>query len=261
MRTFQASASASETTLQDKMHQLEECVQFNNDALVYIKIGETTEARSLLQEASSILQKVIHQQQQEQDSATPRQFHVDSKDYGRYFKWQDLSSTLPTDDVSSTPISFSLFLQGLWINSGIPLNALSTDPRGLATIWWVVHFNLALSCHLLGIQRFGSEPGVRNSQQACQLYKTMHLALDYAWPSSDFRMLLLAAVLNNKACIYSEFGMFELASHYWSRFSTALDTMMKNSRLASSTTGQLRIYFRLALNVSIFRGSIAAAAA
>jgi tetratricopeptide (TPR) repeat protein len=254
--------SASEPTLQDKIQQLEECVQFNNDALVYIKIGETTEAHSLLQEASSILQKAIRQQQ-EQDSAATRQPPVDSKDYGSYFKWQDLSSTIPTDDISS-PIPYSLFLQGLWINSGMPLNTVATDVRGLATIWLVVQFNLALSCHLIGIQCFESELGMRNSQQACQLYNTIHLALDSSWPSipksSDFRMLLLAAALNNKACIFSEFDMFELASRYWSRFSTALDTMIKNS-LASSTTGQLRIYFRLALNVSIFRGSIAAAAA
>jgi hypothetical protein len=62
----------------------------NNDVLVYIKIGETTETHALLQEASSILQKVIqqHQQhQQQQNSATPRKFGfgVDFKGYERYF--------------------------------------------------------------------------------------------------------------------------------------------------------------------------------
>jgi hypothetical protein len=265
MSTFQTTSANEETSRQDKTQQLEECVQLNNDALVYIKIGETTESHALLQEASSILQKAI-QQQQQQDNAIIRQFGVDSpKDYyGRYFKWQDVSSTLSTDDVSS-PKSFSLFLQGLWIKSGMPLNTVATDPRGLATIWLVVQFNLALSCHLLGIQRFGSKPGVRNSQQACQLYKTIHLALDDSWPiipkSSGFGMLLLAAVLNNKACIYSEFEMLEPASRCWSIFSTALDTVIKNS-LGSNTNGQLQhIYFRLALNVSMFRGSVAAAAA
>jgi tetratricopeptide (TPR) repeat protein len=255
MGTFQASATE---TSQENMQQLEECVHLNNDALVYIKIGETAEAYGLLQEASSILQKMI---QHQQNNAAPIQSDVN---YGSYFKWKDISSTLPDDD-SSSPRSFSLFLQGLWIDSTISLSTVSNHTRGLATMWLIVQFNFALSSHLLGIQRFaGSKSGLPNYQHACDLYQTIHLTLD-SWPiipkNSDFGLLMLAAVLNNQACIYSDFDLLDHASLYWSRFSTALESMIKHSLGSSNTNIKLRIYFRLALNVSIFRGSIAAGAA
>jgi hypothetical protein len=53
-RTFH-QLIASETS-QVKTQQLEEGVQLDNDALLYIKIGETVDARGLLQVAESIRQ-------------------------------------------------------------------------------------------------------------------------------------------------------------------------------------------------------------
>jgi hypothetical protein len=260
METVQASA-ISETSQEVNTQQLEECVQLNNDALYYIKIGEIAEAHELLHEAESILQKMMIQQQR--DIGTTCQFDVD---YERYFKWMDVSSVLATNDLSS-PRSFSLFLHGVWIDSGIPLSTVSTDERGLASIWLIVQFNFALSCHLLGIQRLSrSRSDVSNSQQVCQLYQMIQLALD-SWPiipkSSEFGMLMLVAVLNNQACIYSELDLpLEYVSFHWSRFNTALETMIKYSGLSVSNKNiKLCIYFRLAVNVSLFRGSIAAGAA
>jgi hypothetical protein len=261
METVQASA-ISETSQEVKTQQLEECVQLNNDALYYIKIGEIAEAHELLHEAESMLQKMMFQQQRD-IATTSSQFDVD---FERYFRWTVVSSMLATNDLSS-PRSFSLFLHGVWIDSGIPLSTVSTDDRGLASIWLIVQFNFALSCHLLGVQRLtGSRSDVSNSRQVCQLYQMIQLALD-SWPiipkSSELGMLMLAAVLNNHACIYSELDLpLEHVSFYWSRFSTALETMIKHSRLSVSNKNiKLRIYFRLAVNVSLFRGSIAAVAA
>jgi hypothetical protein len=257
-------ASARSETTQVKMQQLEECVQLNNDALYYIKIGEIAEAHELLHEAESILQKMIIQQQRD-SIVTTSQFDVD---YERYFKWMDVSRVLANSNDLSSPRSFSLFLHGVWIDSGIPLSTMSTDDSGLATIRLIVQFNFALSCHLLGIQRLtgSSRSDVSNSQEVCQLYQMIQLALD-SWAiipkSSEFGMLMLVAVLNNHACIYSELDLaLEHASFYWSRFNTALETMIKYSRLSVSNQNiKLCIYFRLAVNVSLFRGSIAAGAA
>ena len=213
MGTFQASSSASETS-QVKTQQLEECVQLSNVALIYIKMGETAEAHRLLEEAGSIIQKMMTQQ----EPAMPIDSQLDV-DYEHYFEWTDLSSSLPTeDDLAPSPRSFSLFLQGLWIHSGISLSSVSTHVRGLATIRLIVQFNFALSCHLLGTQHFAeSRSGVSNyyQQVVCQRYQAIQLALDY-FPiipkSSDLGMLMLAAVLNNQACIYSELDLLDHAS-------------------------------------------------
>ena len=159
--------------------------------------------------------------------------------------WKDLSSTLPTDDALSSPRSFSLFLQGIWIHSGISLSTVSTQERGLATIRLIVQFNFALHFHLLGIQHFAeSRSGVSNYQHVCHRYQAVQLALDYLPfipKSTDFGMLMLAVALKFQACIYSELDLLDHASSYWSIFSTALETMIKNSLGYSKTNFRLRI--------------------
>ena len=134
------------------------------------------------------------------------------------------------------------------------------------SIWLIVQFNFALSCHLLGIQRFAAEgrSGLSNYQQVCHRYQAIQHALDslpIVSKSTHFGMLMLAAVLNNQACIYSELDLLDHASFYWSIFSTVLEMMIKNSLGCTKANSQLRIYFRMALNVSISRGSITAGAA
>jgi tetratricopeptide (TPR) repeat protein len=234
---------------------VEQCIPLNNDALIYLEMGEVQESYKLLKEASSLLQRAIHAENTSTSSC-----HSIKPFSGNYYKWKNLSYMAETFlDPSSANLqigSSCLFFYALWIEQQIPLG---TADSNLARIWLIVNYNLALATHLLAMQHLGKHPprGMRYLQEADRLYKTVQQAIETCC-FQHFGMVALA-VLNNQACMFTELGMRSQASSYWTRLCSELYSVSKESRMRNSTLYQQ--CQRFSLNLCIFRGTNTATAA
>lgn len=241
--------------LQRNMTTVKRCIPLNNDALACLKIGELSEAYSLLNEASITLKKAIANE----GESSPFPCYASTPVCGSYYRYDNISNQVLEKNNSGLSNyqfgSSSLFLHGVLIDSDIPLD---TEESSLDRIWLIVNYNLALVAHLVGIHLFASNKsqGMKYVERAYQLYKTVRRAIETCF-FQNFGMLFMA-VLNNQACICTELGMIEHASVYWSRLSSQLDAISqessKNSMIEHSCS-------RFSLNLFIFRGVNSAAAA
>jgi hypothetical protein len=89
-------------------------------------------------------------------------------------------------------------------------------PCGFA---WVVWFNLALTCNVLGT-RLG-ERGKLFLEMAHDLYQKVQLRVDSEHPSRHWQMLAMA-VSNNQACIFYDFSMQHAAGECLQRLAVTL---------------------------------------
>jgi hypothetical protein len=79
-------------------------------------------------------------------------------------------------------------------------------PSGVA---WVVYFNLAIACNILGSQKARGETGrLCYLEQAYHMYEAARGIIEEMGPSKD-RSTLLMAVFNNQSCTYHEYAMYD----------------------------------------------------
>jgi hypothetical protein len=120
------------------------------------------------------------------------------------------STTLCDRKLTNDGSLFFLFLKALRIGDECPSEEPpAPDDCAGATpfdLSWVVHYNLALSCHLLGCQL--GEQGHEHLQYAHDVYGFIIKHLLVQAPLEYWTILSLA-LFNNAGCIYREFAMHE----------------------------------------------------
>jgi hypothetical protein len=225
----------------DAAHLSREVMLLNNDSVVYLQMSNPLEAHKLLTQASSLLSKFLERPR----TASPQQRPSAHKQY--QYDWVDFSEPGEQDkdwDDSEGRIEY-LFLRALNIStsaSAIPHehsdnsdgeegdddfydfldedaswdNSPSQDgeseyysPSGVA---WVVYFNLAITCNILGSQKARGGAGrLCYIEQAHHMYEAAARGLinEEMGPSKDWSTLLMT-VFNNQSCIYyHEYAMYD----------------------------------------------------
>jgi hypothetical protein len=219
----------------------------NNDAIAYLKLGELNESYSLLSEAVATLQKLIREQQ-------PK-----STTFRYNFRWDDLTCSIANCIFKSSEQSGLPFLFQRFIAVDMPrkreIRANKLCPFGLC---WVLHYNLALVAHLLGIRNVKQESGKSSAsylQEAKRLYGMLCTYIQSRRSSADYYTVLLMGIWNNQGCIYRELGMEEQTNNCLDR----LRKLLMSTRASSSMLPGWR-YFYLNLVILEKQRSVAAAA-
>ena len=170
----------------------------NNDAVVYLKMGELNESYSLLSEAVDTLQNMIRDE--------PPSFKSTHVRYNLH--WDDLTYSnanyvFESSDQSGFPL---LFQRCLTVNMPRKreIRANRLCPFGLFP---VLHYNLALVAHLLGIKK--AEHGNSYLREANRLYSMVSADVRSRRCSWADYTVLLMGIWNNQGCIYMESGMEE----------------------------------------------------
>jgi hypothetical protein len=231
-------------------------IELNNAAITYLdSLDKLAEAYLLLSEASANLKQVMHELQ-----GFPTSYITHKK---FQYQWQELLSPqnigtiIKPSNQGSTPF---LYLQALSIHDDHAEGAKDDeddDESNYAacvccpcSISWVIHYNLALTAHLLGV--YCGERGTVYLAEACRLYDTVRARVENEKsPSANFSILHMA-VLNNKGCICKVYEMNDLVSDYIDKVQSILLTM-KGTR-----SSQLNHFL---LNVMILKNQHLAAAA
>jgi hypothetical protein len=233
--------------VKEPTNQTVSLIDTNNDAIVYLKMGELNESYSLLSEAVASLQNMIRQHPH--PKITPAL---------RYsFQWNDLTYSNADYVFKSSDQSGGLpFLFQKCLTVDMPrkreIRANKLCPFGLCPI---LHYNLALVAHLIGIQK--AEYGKSYLQEANTLYGMVSADLrSRRCSTSSATVLLLMGVWNNRVCIYVELGMEE---HQATR---CLDQLRKLLMITRAGSNQLPGWGSLYLNLVILekKRSVAAAA-
>eukprot|EP00538_Stauroneis_constricta_P009133 CAMPEP_0119549058 /NCGR_PEP_ID=MMETSP1352-20130426/2845_1 /TAXON_ID=265584 /ORGANISM="Stauroneis constricta, Strain CCMP1120" /LENGTH=402 /DNA_ID=CAMNT_0007594503 /DNA_START=356 /DNA_END=1561 /DNA_ORIENTATION=+ len=193
-----------------------EILLLNNDSVIYLQMGNPMESLKLLTEASSLLNGLFERQKGTK--------HVAHQSYK--YNWVDfadsMNNCLPSRCSSRNTSNSNegcipyLFLRALKISKTCHHENFDSMcycgdleescPCGIA---WVVWYNLAIACTLLGC-RLG-EKGYRYLDRAYHLYEIVRGRILSQAPSKDWSTLLLA-VFNNQSCIYHEYSMHDEAS-------------------------------------------------
>jgi tetratricopeptide (TPR) repeat protein len=214
----------------------------NNDAIVYLKMGELEESYSVLSEAVATLQKLIREQP---PKSTPFRYN---------FQWNDLTNSIARCVFKSSEQSGLPFLFQRFVAIDMPrkreIRANKLCPFGLC---WVLHYNLALAAHLLGIQE--AKSGKLYLEEAKRLYGMVCTYAQSRRYSADYYTVLLMGILNNQGCIYMELDMEEQANKCLDR----LRTLLMNTKESNSTMPGWR-YFYLNLVILEKRRLVAPAA-
>jgi tetratricopeptide (TPR) repeat protein len=171
----------------------------NNDAIPYLMMGELNEACTLLSEAVATLQKIIRE-----PAPPPESTPVRLK-----FQWNDLTFSNNNYVFESSEQSGLPFLFQKCLTVDMPrkreIRANKLCPFGLCPI---LHYNLALVAHLLGIQK--AAYGKLYLQEANRLYGIVSADVQSRQCSAGYTVLLMG-IWNNQGCIYTELGMEEQA--------------------------------------------------
>ena len=202
----------------------------NNDAIAYLKMGDLNESYSLLSEAVATLQKLIHEQP---PKSIPFRYN---------YQWNDLTYSIANYILKPSEQSVLPFLFQRCLTVKMPrkreIRANKLCPFGLC---WVVHYNLALVAHLLGIQN--AKSGKPYLQEAKRLYGMVCTYVQSRRCSADYTVLvLLMGIWNNQGCIYMELGMDEQASNCLDRLRKLL---MKTRASSNSFPGWRYFYLNL----------------
>jgi hypothetical protein len=189
--------------VKEQPNQTASLIATNNDAVVYLQMGELNESYSLLSEAVATLQDMIRERPAPAPKGTP---------VLRYnFRWNDLTHSNANYVFESAGQSRGLpFLFQRCLSVYMPrkreIRANKLCPFGLYPI---LHYNLALAAHLLGIQK--AEYGKSYLQEANRLYGMVSADVLPRRRSADSAVaILLVGIWNNQGCIYMELGMEEL---------------------------------------------------
>jgi len=226
-------------------NQIASLIGTNNDAITYLSMGELNESYSLLSEAVATLQKMIREQP---PKSTPVRYS---------FQWNDITDSNANYVFESSDQSgLTTFLFQRCLTVDMPrkreIRANKLCPIGLCSI---LHYNLALVAHLLGIQK--AEYGKSYLQEANRRYGMVSADVlqSRRWSSSVDYTVLLMGIWNNRGCIYMALGMEEQATHCFNLLRKLL-----NSTRASSNQLPGWGYFYLNLVTLEKPRSVAAAA-
>jgi hypothetical protein len=217
-------------------------IELNNQAIAVLQAGNVIRAYELLSKSSNITMK-----------AFASHTHTDTGNSTYRFHWEDCSAafsnkvTSPGCSTWEGSVPF-LFLRGLRVSTP------TTDdddldgscPCGFA---WVIWYNLALCCSLLGT-RLG-ERGLTLLKSAFDLYQKVQHRVDSEPPSRHWKIMQMA-LMNNQACIYYDLAMREATTECLERLARTLLT-------ATDMQGEDRKGFFL--NLQILGGHVNAPAA
>jgi hypothetical protein len=240
------------TTTQASQNRIAECALLNNDALIYLKMGEANEARTLLTESISHL-TFVRQQEEAHNRIAPYKCQHTRCGY----KWEDLEDAVTNNVITQSSNQGNIpfvFLKGLSII--ISESAEPCEESILpSSLWAVVNYNLALVSHIYGLQL--GENGRRYIEQSYSLYKTVGDAIIEGglYQNPSFRLLHLG-VVNNQACICHQSGLFTLASTHWTSLRAELDETV--SKWSCGSTSECR---SILMNIMILERDTQAAAA
>jgi tetratricopeptide (TPR) repeat protein len=217
-------------------------IAINNDGIAYLKMGDLNESYSVLSEAVATLQKLIREQP---PKSTPFRYKIQCIDLTDAIA----NCVFKSSEQSSLPF---LFQRGLMIDMPRKreIRAKKLCPFGLC---WILHYNLALVAHLLGIQK--AETGKLYLEEAKRLYGMVAAYVQSRRCSADYYIVLLMGIWNNRGCIFLELGMEEQATNCLDR----LRTLLNRTRASRNQLPAWR-YFYLNLVTLEKQRSVAAAA-
>jgi hypothetical protein len=236
--------------VKEQPNQAASLIVKNNDAVIYLQMGELNESYSLLFEAVAILQDMIRERPPPPQSALVLRYN---------FRWQDITHSnanhIPfesSDQSDGLPFLFQRCLS-VDMPRKRDIRAHKFCPFGLCHI---LHYNLALVAHLLGIQK--DEDGKSYLQEANFLYGMVSADVQSRPSSAGFAATeLLMGIWNNQGCIYIELGMEEHQATY------ILDVLRKLLMGTGASSNQLPGWRYMYLNLVILekQRSVLAAAA
>jgi hypothetical protein len=189
----------------------QEVILLNNHSVIYLQMGNPGEAFRLLSEAFTQVNNLFECQAKRTNVVTHRPYR---------YKWVDFSGSMTNhvggerknrgNDDESIPF---LFLRALQISNcdhddfeSLCCSCGDSNEHCPCGIAWVVWYNLAISCHILGC-RLG-EKGRHYLDRAYHLYELVRGRILAQVPSKDWSTLLMA-VFNNQGCIYHQYAMYE----------------------------------------------------
>lgn len=225
-----------------KPDQTASLIAANNDAIAYLKMGDLNESYSVLSEAVATMQKLIREQP---PKSTPFRYH---------FQWNDLTNSIAHCVLKSSEQSGLPFLFQRFIAVDMPkkqeIRANKLCPFGVC---FVLHYNLALVAHLLGIKK--AKAGKSYLLEAKRLYGMVCAYVQSRRSSADYYTVLLMGIWNNTGCIYMDLDMEEQAKSCLDR----LRKLLMNTRASNSKMPGWR-YFYLNLVILEKQRLLAAAA-
>jgi tetratricopeptide (TPR) repeat protein len=233
--------------VKEHQNQTASLIASNNDAVVYLEMGELNESYSLLSEAVAALQNMIREQPPPNSNTPLLRYN---------FRWNDLTYSnanyvFEPSDQSELPFLFQRCLT-VDMPRKREIRAKKLCPFGLCPI---LHYNLALVAHLLGIQK--AEDGKSYLQEANRLYAMVSADLRSRRGSVDSAMaVLLMGIWNNQGSIYVKLGMEE---HEATQFLALLRSLLISTRASSNPLPGWR-YLYLNLVIMDEQQSVAAAA-
>ena len=194
-----------------------EVILLNNDSVIYLQMGNPSEAFKLLTEASNIVTKLFQRQCTSTNFAhrpyryTWVNFSDSMSGCFRDLNRRDENGSLPFLYLSALKIATSCTHEDFDdFDDDDTEDSLcacydSDDycPCGIA---WVVWYNLAIACSILGLGR--GENGHQYLEKAYRLYEVVRGRISEQSPSIDWSTLLMA-VFNNQSCIYYEYAMYD----------------------------------------------------
>jgi hypothetical protein len=227
--------------VQEQPNQTASLIATNNDAVIYLQMGQLDESYSLISEAVATLQNMIREHQ----PPTPERSPV-----LRYnFRWIDFTAAysnandgFDSSDQESIPFLFQRCLT-IDMPRRREIRANRLCPLGLFPI---LHYNLALVAHILGIQK--AEYGKSYLQEANRLYGMVSAYVHSRRFSADSAAaVLLMGIWNNQGCIYIELGIEE---HEATHILDVLHKLLMSTRASSN---QLPGWRYLYLNLVIMK--------
>jgi hypothetical protein len=196
----------------------------NNDAVIYLQMGQLDESYSLISEAVATLQNMIREHQR----PTPERSPV-----LRYnFRWIDVTAYLNANDGFESSNQESIpFLFQRCLTIDMPrrreIRANRLCPLGRFPI---LHYNLALVAHILGIQK--AEYGKSYLQEANRLYGLVSAYVHSGrFSAGSAAAVLLMGIWNNRGCIYIELGIEE---HEATQILDVLRKLLMSTRASSN---------------------------
>jgi hypothetical protein len=240
--------------VKNQPNQTASLIATNNDAISYLKMGELNEAYSLLSEAvATLFQNMTREQPPPPPPPPPK-----STTSRLNFQWTDLTYSIDNYIFKSSEPSDGLpFLFQKCLTVDMPRKREIRAKNKLCPsdgLWSILHYNLALVAHLIGIQK--AEYGKSYLQEANRLYCMVSADLESRRCSADSTVVVLfMGIWNNRGCIYKELSMEEEATNCLDR----LRKLLMSTRAFSNKFPGWR-YFFLNLVTLEKQRSVAAAA-
>jgi hypothetical protein len=209
--------------VKEQPNQTASLIATNNDAVIYLQMGQLDESYSLLSEAVATLQNMIREQPPSPESSPALRYN---------FRWIDLTAYSNANDgfESSDQRSGLPFLFQRCLTVDMPrrreIRANRLCPIGLFPI---LHY-LALVAHILGIQK--AEYGKSYLQEANRLYIMVSAYVhSRRFSAGSAAEAMLMGIWNNQGCIYVELGIEE---HQATQILDVLRKLLMSTRAPSN---------------------------